>query len=65
MMTDIEKMMPRSGDYSDKTIVETGFILIRGTYYYKRIFSDGCAELVRYDQNAKKWVILCFSNISE
>lgn len=38
MMSDIEKVLPRSEDYSDKTIVETGFILIEGIYYYKRIF---------------------------
>ena len=65
MMSGIEKVLPRSEDYLDKTIVETGFILIEGIYYYKRIFSDGCAELVRYDQNLKKWVILCVTNIPE
>lgn len=65
MMSDIEKVFPRSEDYLDKTIVETGFMLIKGIYYYKRVFSDGCAELVRYDQDFKKWVILCFTNISE
>lgn len=60
-----EKSIPRSEDYMDKIIVETGYIMIRGTYYFKRIFSDGCAELVRYDHNAERWVILCFTNISE
>lgn len=60
-----EEAIPRSEEYADKTIVETGFMCIRGTYYFKRIFSDGCAELVRYDQSAEKWVILCFSNASE
>lgn len=60
-----ETIIPRSPDYMDKTISQTGFILIHGTYYYKRVFSDGCAELVRYDQNVQKWVILCFTNIKE
>ena len=64
-LADIEKAMPRSDDYKDKTIIETGVILIRGTYYFKRIFYDGCAELIRFDKGTNKWVILCFTNIPE
>ena len=60
-----ETIIPRSEEYINKIIIETGFLLIRGTYYYKRIFSDGCAELVRYDWNAKKWVVLCFTDVPE
>lgn len=60
-----ESTIPRSEDYINKEVVETGFLLIRGTYYYKRIFLDGCAELVRYDWTAKKWVVLCFTNVPE
>lgn len=60
-----ESIIPRSSDYMDKEITETGFILINGTCYYQRTFSDGCAELVRFDQTVHKWVILCFTNVPE
>lgn len=65
MTLDDEKAIPRSDEYIDKTIKETGYIIIRGIYYFKRIFTDGCAELVRFDWNTQKWAFFCFSNIAE
>ena len=56
----IESRIPKSD--RDEDPVETGYIFIGGIYYYKRIYNDGCAELVRYDESAQKWIILCFTN---
>lgn len=64
-IAEIEKAIPRSDDYKDKMIVEIGFILIRDTQYFKRVFSDGCAELVRFDNRVSRWMILCFTNLDE
>jgi hypothetical protein len=50
----------RSEHYADKNIESEGNVEIRGIKYYQRIFTDGCAELVRYDADAKMWAILCF-----
>ena len=65
MQKNIESIIPKSDKYWDEDPVETGYILISGIYYYKRIYSDGCAELVRYDESVQKWIILCFTNKAE
>jgi hypothetical protein len=52
----------RSAFYADKTIAEEGNVDIRGVNYYQRIFSDGCAELVRFNEKTKMWAVLCFPN---
>lgn len=64
-INEIEKMIPRSDEYNGKTIAEIGFVIIEGTYYFKRIFFDGCSELVRYDSKTRKWIVLIFTNIME
>jgi hypothetical protein len=33
---------------------------IRNIKYYQRVFTDGSAELVRYNKETKMWAILCF-----
>jgi len=52
--------IPRSAEYKGKRITREGYSTIRGTRYYKRVFSDGSAELTRYDMPNEKWVHLCF-----
>lgn len=64
-INEVEKMIPRSEEYDGKMIAEIGFVIIEGTYYFKRIFFDGSSELVRYDFKARKWIVLCFTNIME
>ena len=58
-----ESGIPKSDRNEDP--IETGYIFIGGIYYYKRIYHDGCAELVRYDESVRKWIILCFTNKAE
>lgn len=55
---DIENM-PDSP--ADKIIKDQGYASFRGTRYYKRVFSDGSAELIRYDFGIGKWIVLCFT----
>lgn len=55
-----ELVMPRSTAYKDKMIKVQGYSTIKGTKYFKRVYIDGCAELVRYDYTTKRWVIICF-----
>jgi hypothetical protein len=55
-----KKHIPRSYTYKDKQIDSVGFVTIRETRYFKRVFSDGSTELTRYDEKGKKWVHLCF-----
>ena len=50
----------RGEHYADKTIESEGNVEIRGIKYYQRIFTDGSAELVRYNETTKMWAILCF-----
>ncbi|MCL2698622.1 MAG: hypothetical protein FWE74_11160 [Oscillospiraceae bacterium] len=52
---------PRSKVFIDKTIKAQGYATVKGTRYYKRVFFDGCMELVRYDAQANKWAVLCFT----
>jgi hypothetical protein len=48
--------------YADKTIAVEGNIEIMGDIYYRRVFTDGCTELVRYNGKTKMWAVLCFPN---
>ena len=52
--------VPRSKVFIDKQIKAQGYATVKGTRYFKRVFFDGCIELVRYDADAKKWAVLCF-----
>lgn len=60
MEDDIEKVIPRGMEYKNKDIKEQNYIVIRGTCYFKRLFTDESVELVRYDCQAKMWVVLYF-----
>jgi len=51
---------PRSEKFKDKTVAAEGYVTIRGRSFYKRIFTDGCAELTRFDDKTEKQVFLCF-----
>ena len=53
---------PRSDDYEDRTIKSEGNVERNEIKYYQRLFTDGCAELARYDIKTKRWMILCFPN---
>jgi hypothetical protein len=55
-------IMPRSVGFAGKKIEFEGSTKVYGLKYHKRVFTDGCVELVSYDDIAKKWVILCFPN---
>ena len=52
--------IPRSQEYESKTIVQRDYVIIKGTRYFKRVFSDCCVELARYDYSLNKWVFLLF-----
>lgn len=58
--------IPRSESYKDKIIKKEGFATITrkglgySTRYYKREYTDESVELVRYDEEVKKWVCLLF-----
>lgn len=52
--------VPRSSEYRDKEIVKQGYSTIKGTRYFKRVFFDGCVELVRFDYSTNRWVFLLF-----
>ena len=54
--------VPRGDTYADKMIEAEGNVTIHMTRYYRRLFTDGCNELVRYDVKAMMWSILCFPN---
>jgi hypothetical protein len=53
---------PRSNYYMDRTIESEGNVEVRGIKYYQRTYTDGCAELVRYNTDTKMWAMLCFPN---
>ena len=46
--------------YAGKIIESESNVEIRGINYYQRIFTDGNAELVRYNSDTKMWAVLCF-----
>jgi hypothetical protein len=48
--------------HKDKTVASERQTVIRGTAYTERLFTDGSAELVRYDTHGRIWVFLCFPN---
>ena len=52
--------VPRSQEYMAKEIKSQGYTIIKGTRYFKRVFSDDSVELVRYDYDTEKWVFLLF-----
>ena len=49
----------RSEKYKDKLIATECYTVVRGKTFYKRVFSDGCSELVRRNENGDL-VFLCF-----
>jgi hypothetical protein len=51
---------PRGQRFKDAQIFTERFVIMRGDDYYMRLFSDGSSEFVRYDEQAKKWIFLCF-----
>ena len=51
---------PRSDYHAGKEIKEERNVLLNGTSYLRRIFTDDSAELVRFDTDSGKWVVLCF-----
>lgn len=53
-------VIPINEENADKAIVDQGYVRIRNIRYYMRKFDDGSAELVRFDESAKKWVFLMF-----
>jgi len=55
----------RGNLYADKIIESEGNVEIRGIQYYQRIYTDGCAELVRYNSRTKMWAVLCFPSESK
>jgi hypothetical protein len=52
----------RSELFMDKIIAVEGNTEIMGKKYYRRIFTDGCTELVRFNEKTKMWAVLCFPN---
>lgn len=50
----------RSMKYKDKEIAAEGYVNIRGKQFYKRTYTDGCAELARLDENTGMHIYLCF-----
>ena len=51
-------------DSCEKIIVEQDYVFLMGVRYLRRVFSDNSAELIRYDEAAKLWVILEFDGDS-
>ena len=54
------RTVPRSKSYKGKELKQENFTRIKGTTYYKRVFTDGSVELTRYDFSTKRWVFLLF-----
>ena len=61
-MTEIDLCCPppRSKHYADKDVKSEACVRLNDKVYYRRIFTDGSAELVRFDEQCKRWVVLCF-----
>ena len=53
-------MIERGERYRDKMVRSEGFVTVRGRAYYKRVFTDGCAELARTDGKTGMQVFLYF-----
>jgi len=51
---------PRSRYHRDKQVKSEGNILLHGKRYFRRVFTDGSAELVQFNARGGKWVIQCF-----
>ena len=48
-----------------KPVIRECRVKIGGTKYFRRDFSDGGSELVRYDFGSGKWVFLLFKGDGE
>jgi hypothetical protein len=51
---------PRSSRFKELTVFTERAVKMQGDGYYMRVFENGSAEFVRYDETTKKWVFLCF-----
>lgn len=51
---------PETSFSQGKTLIEKCNILLNNKSYIKRIYDDGSAELIRYDEEQHKWACLCF-----
>jgi hypothetical protein len=51
---------PRSRKYADSHITGERTVVIGDNRYLMRNLSCGATELVRYDERANKWTVLCF-----
>jgi hypothetical protein len=56
---------PRSEAYKNFEVINEQQVQIGTNKYLMRNLSGGQVELVRYDNNANRWVVLCFGGIEK
>ena len=56
---------PRSEVYKDFEVINEQAVRIGTNKYLMRNLSGGQVELVRYDENTNRWVVLCFNEIDD
>ena len=54
---------PRSDVYAHSAVLSEQYVRVSGIRYLMRRLNCGAAELVRYDYDAHKWVVLAFKGI--
>jgi len=52
--------MERSQRFKDKTVASEGYTTVRGRRFFRILFTDGCAELLRTDDKTGAKITLCF-----
>ena len=63
IMGDCNRPPPRSRKYAESSVVSEQRVKVGDNSYLMRQLSNGAVELVRYDIEAGKWVVLCFPGI--
>ena len=60
--TDISSPPPRSAYFKGAVLKSEGNVQVGDNQYLMREYEGGGAELVRFDELAGKWAVLCFPN---
>lgn len=64
-LSQINPAPPDTAFSKDKTLTDECEITVNGKSYIKRTYEDGCAELLRYDNERVKWVCSCFKALED
>ena len=60
--TDFNAPPPRSAYFKNAALKSEGNVQVGDNRYLMREYEGGGAELVRFDESADKWAVLCFQS---